>query len=93
MLIHSTIPFALFNKLLPFRDTAKELELKGEFLKMITIKNYNVDQASLSDKKLTYDFAKELFFDVKATRKNSTRDRSLEKKYVNHHLSRLLENQ
>ena len=43
---------------------------------MITIKNYNVDFASLSDKKLMYDFAKEMNFDVKATGKKSTRDKT-----------------
>ena len=44
---------------------------------MITNKNYNVDHASLSDKKLMYDFAKEMHFDLKAHGNKSTRDRSL----------------
>ena len=37
--------------MLTFRDTDKEFERKGDLLKMITNKNYNVDLASLSDKK------------------------------------------
>ena len=41
------------------------------------MKNYNVHLASLSDEKLMYDFAKEMYFDVKATSNKSTRDRSL----------------
>ena len=44
---------------------------------MITNKNYNVDFASLADKKLLYDFAKEMNFDLTATGKKSTRDRTL----------------
>ena len=60
-----------------FRDTGKEFELKGDLLKMITNKKYNVDLPSLSDKKLIYDFAKEMNFDVKAQSKKSTRDRTL----------------
>ena len=51
--------------MITFRDTGKEFGIKGDLLKMITNKNYNVDLASLSDKKLMYDFAKEMHFDVK----------------------------
>ena len=60
LLIHKTIPATLYNNLLTFRDTGKELELKGDLLKMITNTNYKVDLASLSDKKLMDDFAKEM---------------------------------
>ena len=51
--------------MITFRDTGKEFEIKRDLFKMITNKNYNVDLASLSDKKLMYDFAKEMHFDVK----------------------------
>ena len=77
LLIHNTIPITLYNNLLTFRDTGKEFELKGDLLKMITNKNFNVDLASLSDKKLRYDFAKEMHFDTKAQGNKSTRDRTL----------------
>ena len=46
---------------------------------MITNKNYNVDLASLSDKKLLCDFAREKNFDLKAQGNKSTRDRTLVK--------------
>ena len=75
--INKTIPITLYNNLLTFRDTGKEFELKGDLLKMITNKNYNVDLASLADKKLMYDFAKEMNFDTKAQGNKSTRDRTL----------------
>ena len=44
---------------------------------MITNENYNIDLAKLSHKKLMYDSAKEMNFDVKAIGKKSTRDRTL----------------
>ena len=43
---------------------------------MITYETYSVDLAKLSDKKLMYDFAKELNFDLKATSNKSNRDRT-----------------
>ena len=48
-------------------------------MKVITNKNYNVDLASLSDKKLIYDFAKEMNFDMKAQGNKSNRDRTVMK--------------
>ena len=75
--INKTIPITLYNNMLTFRDTGKEFELKEELLKMITNKNYNVNLASLQDKKLLYDFPKERNFDTKALGKKFTRDRTL----------------
>ena len=79
LLIHNTIPITLHDNLLTFRDTNKVFELKGDLLKMITNKNYNVDLASLQDKKIMYDFAKEMNFDMRAQGNKSTRDRTLTK--------------
>ena len=75
--INKTVPITLYNNMLTFRDTGKEFELTGDLLKMITNKNFNVDLASLADKKLMYDFAKEMNFDLKAQGNKSTRDRTL----------------
>ena len=75
--INNSIPITLYNNILTFRNTGKEIVLKGNLLKMITNKNYNVDHGSLSDKKLLYDFAKEMHFDTKALGNKSTRDRTL----------------
>ena len=75
--IKNTIPNTLHDSFLTIRDTSKIFELKGELLKMMTNKNYNVDLASLQDKKLKYDFAKEMKFDIKAQGNKSTRDRTL----------------
>ena len=77
LLIHNTKPITLHDNLLTFRDTNKVFELKGDFLNMITNQNYNVNLASLADKKLMYDFAKEMNFDTRALGIKSTRDRTL----------------
>ena len=77
--INNSIPIVLHNNLLTFRDTNKQFELKGDLLKMITNKNYNVDLASFSDKKLMYDFAKEMHFDERCVGNKSTRDKELRK--------------
>ena len=72
LLIHNTIPITLHDNLFTFRDTGKKFELKGDLLKMITNENYNGDLASLSNKKLMYDFAKEMNFVLKAQSNKST---------------------
>ena len=77
LLIHNSIPINLHDNLLTFRDSNKQFELKGDLLKMITNKNYIVDLASLQDKKIMYDIAKEMNFDTKALGNKSTRDRTL----------------
>ena len=76
LLIKNTIPSTLHNNLSTFHDTDKVFELKADLLKMITNKNYNVNLVSLQDKKLMYDFAKEMNFDTKAQNRKSDRDSS-----------------
>ena len=44
---------------------------------MITNKNYNVDLANLADKKLMYDFAKEMHFNIRGPGNKHNRDRTL----------------
>ena len=75
--INKTIPITLYGNMLSFRDTNKPFELKGDLLEMITNSKFNVDLASLSDKKKIYDFAKEMHFDLNALGNKSTRDRKL----------------
>ena len=77
MKINNSIPITLHINLVTFRDTNKQFELKGDLLKMITKKNYNVNLASLADKKLMYDFAKEMHFDERRVGNKSTRDKTL----------------
>ena len=77
LLINNTITTTLYGNMLTFRDTDKQFELKGDLLDMITNTKFNVDLASLADKKLMYDFAKEMHFDQKAVGNKSIRDRKL----------------
>ena len=77
LLMKNKIPITLYGNMLTFRDTNKQFELTGDLLEMITNKDYNVDHASLADKKLMYDFAKEMHFDMKAAGKKPTRDKTL----------------
>ena len=78
---NNSIPITLHDNLLTIRDTDKVLRLEGDLLKMITIKKYNSDLASSQDRKLMYDFAKEMNFDFEAPVNKSTntnlRDRTL----------------
>ena len=77
LLMHNTLPVTLSNNLLTFRDPDKTFELQGDLLKMITSKNYNVDLGNSQERKIMYDFAKEMYFDERAPVNKSTRDRSL----------------
>ena len=75
--IHKSIPITLYGNILTFRDTGKKFKLTGDLLEMITNTKFNVGLASLSDKKLMYDFAKEMHFDKRNVGNKSTRDRTL----------------
>ena len=75
--INNSIPITLCGNILTFRDTGREFELTGDLLEMITNSKYNVNLASLQNKKLLYDFAKEMNFDLNAVGKKSTGDRTL----------------
>ena len=77
LLMKITLPITLHDTLLTIRDTGKVFELKGDLLKLITNKHYNVDHASLADKILKYDFAKEMHCDVRGIGNKCTRDRTL----------------
>ena len=77
LLMKNKIPITLYGNMLTFRDTNKQFELTGDLLEMVTNKDYNVDHASLADKKLMYDFAKEMHFDMKAAGNKFVRDRTL----------------
>ena len=77
LLLKNETPITLYGNILTFRDTGKKFELTGDLLEMITNSKYNVNLASLADKKLLYDFGQEMNFDLKAVGKKCTRDRTL----------------
>ena len=62
--------------MLTFRDTDKKFPMEGDLLKLMTNENYNIDLANLPDKKLMFEFAKEMFFHDKALSNKRTSDNS-----------------
>ena len=77
LLLHNRTPVTLYEKFPNISRYSQNFELKGELLKMITIKNSNVDLAKLLHQKLMFDFAKEMQFDVNAQGIKSNRVRTL----------------
>ena len=76
-LIHGKIPVTIFSNMITFRDTDKTFRLEGDLLKVITNHKFNVDHSSPQDKKLIYEFAKEMNYDTKNTGRPSVRHNSM----------------
>ena len=76
-LIHGNIPVTLFSNMITFRDSNKSFRLEGDLLKLITNHKFNADYSSPQDKKLFYEFAKEMNYDTKSTGRPSTRHNSI----------------
>ena len=76
-LIHGTIPVTIFSNMMTFRDSNKSFKLEGDLLKVITNHKFNADNSSQQDKKLIYEFAKEMNYDTKSTGRPSTRHTSI----------------
>ena len=65
--------------MITFRDFNKTFRLEGDLLKLITNYKFNADHSSPQDKKLIYEFAKEMKYDTKSTGRPSTRHTSVMK--------------
>ena len=76
-LIHGTIPVTLFSNMITFRDSKKTFKLEGDLLKVITNYKFNVDHPNQQDRKIIYEFAKEMNYDTKSTGRPSVRHNSL----------------
>ena len=76
-LIPGTVPVTIFSNMLVFRDSNKSFRLEGDLLKVITNYKFNVDHSSPQDKKLIYEFAKEMNYDTKSVGRPSTRHESM----------------
>ena len=75
--IYGTIPVTLFSNMITFRDSNKTFRLEGDLLKLITNYKFNADHSSPQDKKLIFEFAKEMNYDTKSTCRPSTRHISI----------------
>ena len=78
-LIHGTIPVTIFSNMITFRDSNKSFRLEGDLLKVITNYKFNIDHSNPQDKKLIYQFAKEMKYDTKSTGRPSVRHNSMVK--------------
>ena len=78
-LIHRGIPVTLFSNMITFRDSNKSFKLEGDLLKLITNYKFNADHSSPQDKKLIYDFAKEMNYDTKSVGRPTIRHNSIVK--------------
>ena len=76
-LIHGTIPITIYSNMITFRDTKETFRLENDLLKVITNHKFNVDHSNPQDKKIIYEFAKEMNYDTKSTGRPSTRHESM----------------
>ena len=76
-LIHGNIPVTLFSNMITFRDSNESSRLEGDLLKVVTNYKFNADHSKPQDKKLIYEFAKEMNYDTKSTGRPSTRHTSI----------------
>ena len=76
-LIHGNMPVTIFSNMITFRVSNKTFRLEGDLLKVITNYKFNIDHSSPQDKKLIYEFAKEMNYDTKSTGRPSTRHESM----------------
>ena len=76
-LIHGKIPVTIFSNMIIFRDSNKTFKLEGDLLKVLTNHKFNVDHSNQQDRKIIYEFAKEMNYDIKSTGRPSVRHNSM----------------
>ena len=76
-LIHGKIPVTIFSNMITFRDTDKTFRLEGDLLKVRLNHKFNIDHSNQQDRKIIYQFAKEMNYDIKSIGRPSTRHNSM----------------
>ena len=71
------IPVSLYSNMLISRDSNKSFKLDGDLLETVTNYDFNIDHSNQQDRKLIYQFGKEMKFDIKQKGRKSDRDKSL----------------
>ena len=74
LLIHGNIPATLYSNMLTFGDTNRSVKLDRELLRTMTNDKFNVGHFNPQDRKITYEFAKEMKFDIRKQGRPSTRE-------------------
>ena len=76
-LIHGKKPVTIFSNMITFRDSNKTFRLEGDLLKLIRKYKFNVDHSNQQDRKIIYEFAKEMNYDTKSVGRRSVRHDSM----------------
>ena len=76
-LINGGIPVTLFSNMTTFSDSDKSFKLDGDLLESMTNYDFNVDHSNQQDRKLIYELANELNFNIKQKGNKSDRDKSI----------------
>ena len=76
-LINEGIPVTLVSNMLIFRDSNKSFKLEGDLLETMTNYDFNVDHSNQQDRKLIYEFVKEMNFNIRQKGNKSDRDKSI----------------
>ena len=76
-IINGGIPVTIFSNMITLRDSNKVFKLDGDLLESITSYDFNVDHPNQKDRKLIYEFAKEMNFNIRQKRNKSDRDKSI----------------
>ena len=75
--INDGIPVTLVSNMLIFRDSNKSFKLEGDLLETMTNYDFNVDHSNQQDRKLIYEFVKEMNFNIRQKGNKSERDKSI----------------
>ena len=75
--INEGIPVTLFSNMITFGDSNKSFKLDGDLLETMTNYDFNVDHSNQQGRKLIFEFAKEMNFNIKQKGKKSDRDKSI----------------
>ena len=76
-MINGGKPVTLVSNMLIFRDSNNFFKLDGDLLESITNYDFNVDHSNQQDRKMIYEFAKEMNFNIKQKGNKSNRDKSI----------------
>ena len=76
-LINEGIPVTLFSNMITFRDSNKYFKLDGDLLETMTNYDFNVSHSNPKNRKLIYEFGKELDFNIYQIGRKSDRDKSM----------------
>ena len=76
-LINGCIPFTLYTNILTFRDSNKSFKIHGDLLETMTNDDSNVSNPNPQDRKLNYEFGKEMNFNIRQKGRKTPRDQSL----------------